>query len=79
MDENMPELSGVEATREIRRYEAQQRRTPVPIIAMTANAFLEDRNRLLDNGMTDYISKPVTPEKLLSLLECYLPAKGEQG
>ncbi len=78
MDENMPELSGTDATQQIRKLERECGRSPVPIIAMTANAFNEDRQRLLDTGMSDYISKPITPEKLLGLLNRHLSSTSEK-
>ena len=65
MDMQMPVLDGVEAARAIRQTLPPAR---LPIIAMTANAFAEDRQRCLDAGMDDFISKPVEPQQLYALL-----------
>ena len=66
MDCQMPELDGYEATQKIRRLEGQLKNTIV--IAMTANVMREDRDRCLEVGMNDYISKPVRKEELAAKL-----------
>ena len=69
MDLQMPKLDGLEAARRIRASEEGLR---VPIIALTANAFAEDRERCLAVGMDDFISKPFLPETLLACLQRHL-------
>ena len=70
MDENMPNVSGIEATRIIREQEDAD--SHIPIVAVTANALLEDRERFLDAGMDDYISKPYAEKDVLRVLRKYL-------
>jgi CheY-like chemotaxis protein len=65
MDIQMPELDGLAATQAIREIPGY---TTVPIIAMTANAFAEDRNQCLDAGMNDFIAKPVDPDELFVMM-----------
>ncbi len=67
MDVQMPEVDGLEAARRIRQQEAPGQH--VPIIALTAHAMQGDRQRCLDAGMDDYISKPLQPDELLATLK----------
>ncbi|WP_207682014.1 PAS domain S-box protein [Desulfonema magnum] len=67
MDIQMPEMDGIEATKKIRNSELEARN--IPIIAMTANVMKGDRERCLEAGMNDYISKPIDPDELLSAVE----------
>ena len=60
MDLQMPVMGGIEATKEIRA----SGNTQLPIIALTAVAFTEGRDQCLEAGMTDFLSRPVEPEKL---------------
>lgn len=72
MDENMPRLNGIGATKAIREHEADSGRRNVPIISLTANAIKGDRERFLAAGMNDYISKPVDQKKLLQKISRFL-------
>ncbi len=67
MDVQMPELDGLAATGRIRAFEAGKERA-TPIVAMTARAAANDRERCLAAGMDDYVSKPVSKEKLLEVI-----------
>ncbi len=66
MDIQMPEVDGYEATRRIRNLENQQ--STIPIIAMTAHAMKGDREKCLEAGMNDHVSKPIDPEQLFTVL-----------
>ena len=68
MDSNMPEMDGVEATQSIRARKSLVRDPDIPIIAVTANAMADDRQRYLDIGMDDYVSKPIKETELWNSL-----------
>jgi HPt (histidine-containing phosphotransfer) domain-containing protein len=68
MDVQMPRLNGLEATKAIREEE-QETQNHIPIIAMTAHAIKGDRERCLEAGMDEYVSKPIDSEKLFDAIE----------
>jgi CheY-like chemotaxis protein len=71
-------MDGFEATRRLRRMEAEQGRSRTPIIALTANAILGDRELCLEAGMDDYLAKPYTRAALLAVLARWRPAAAAQ-
>ena len=68
MDIQMPVMDGLEAARRLRAQEAEDGAGPTPIIAMTAHAMREDRERSRDAGMDDHITKPIDPDMLARIL-----------
>ncbi len=76
MDVQMPLMDGLEATRRIREAErVQHASSHIPIIAMTALAMRGDRERCLEAGMDDYITKPISPKNLVEALNRWLPSE----
>jgi CheY-like chemotaxis protein len=76
----MPELDGFEATRRIRELEERREiQVHIPIVALTANAMQEDRERCLRAGMDDYISKPVSIDQLIHTLAKWAPQTADGG
>jgi CheY-like chemotaxis protein len=69
MDVMMPEMDGLDTTREIRRL---TRFRDLPIIAVTAKAMKGDRERCIEAGAWDYLSKPVDPDELLGMMRGWL-------
>ncbi|MEI7613878.1 MAG: PAS domain S-box protein [Betaproteobacteria bacterium] len=65
MDMQMPNLDGLEATRQIRQLPGYH---DIPVLAMTANAFIEDKTRCFDAGMNGFLVKPFAPEQFFSIL-----------
>lgn len=76
MDMRMPVMDGLEATRRIRRLPGRER---TPILAITGNAFREDREQCLASDMNDFIPKPVRLEVLYAKLLEWLPAPSKPG
>ncbi|AUM13961.1 response regulator [Ketobacter alkanivorans] len=72
MDCQMPELDGYETTRRIRAGSAGEHNNNIPIIAMTANAMKGDREKCIQAGMNDYLSKPISSDALLRKLKLWI-------
>lgn len=72
MDLQMPEMGGLEATAVIQASSRYKKRH-TPIIAVTANAFVEDRTRALEAGMDDFLTKPIRPQEFKGMLAKYAP------
>jgi len=75
MDIQMPVMDGIEATHEILDYEEDEELAHVPIVALTANALKGDRERFLNEGMDEYITKPIETSELLYILNKFLSDK----
>lgn len=73
MDIHMPVMDGYEATKQIRALERPDRN--IPVIAMTADAFLEDVKQCIDCGMDDHLPKPPDLNELVSVLQRFLAEK----
>lgn len=78
MDVQMPVMDGLETTRRIRDPSSDARWHEIPIIALTARALKEDREKCIEAGMNDYISKPLKKEKLFTVLEGIRPREVTQ-
>ncbi len=72
MDENMPKLNGIGATKEILQIERDEGLEHTPIMALTANALVGDRQIFLEAGMDDYLAKPLEPAELLEKIEALI-------
>lgn len=84
MDIRMPEMDGITATREIRKFEAQQqkdkeKRPQVPIIALTAQTMKGDKEKFLEAGMDDFISKPIKREMVFEKVKKWAIDKNEDA
>jgi len=78
MDIMLPEMDGYEITGIIRKIEKEKNiENPVPIIALTANTYDNDKEKCFNAGMNDYISKPFNARQLLDVIEKYLPMSAE--
>jgi CheY-like chemotaxis protein len=73
MDIQMPVLGGIDATKEILKFEQTNHQKHIPIIALTANALQGDREKYIAAGMDDYISKPINMDQIEFLLDTYSP------
>lgn len=71
MDIQMPVMDGLQATTAIRQWEREQRRTPTPIVALTANAFKEEVDKILAAGCTAHVTKPIKKKTLLTTTTHY--------
>jgi|GEM_PF-2035126 len=79
MDENMPNMGGIEATKKILEIEKELTLPHTPIIALTANALKGDRERFLNAGMDEYLTKPLNKKKLVEVLEKFIGHKNENN
>lgn len=75
MDIAMPILDGVQATHKIIEYEKEARIKHTPIIAVTANALKGDRERFMEEGLDEYITKPIKKESIINILTLFLKEK----
>jgi two-component system, sensor histidine kinase and response regulator len=71
MDIQMPDMDGMEATKLIRESDTHERNKFIPIIAMTAHAMKGDKEKFLDAGMNDYISKPINVDEFMTIIKKY--------
>ncbi len=84
MDIHMPEMNGFEATRKIREHEKavasenSSKKSVTPIIALTADAFKDDRDKCFAEGMNFYLSKPFKPNDIINVIEQFLPPKAQK-
>jgi len=73
MDIMLPGLNGYEITEEIRKFEKKNKiETPVPIIALTANTYDNDREKCFSAGMNEYLAKPFSSEQLVEVIQKFI-------
>jgi len=78
MDIMLPEMDGYEITGVIRKIEKENHvEKPVPIVALTANTYDNDKEKCFNAGMNDYISKPFNARQLIEMIEKYMPQATE--
>jgi len=75
MDIQMPVKDGIEAMQEIHLYEREMHKIPTPIIALTAHALKGDRERFMQKGFDEYITKPINRSDIITILKAFLPDK----
>jgi len=71
MDMEMPVMDGLEATRRIRAWEQEKREYKTPIIALTAHAFQEHRQKTMDAGCTEFLAKPIKKQALINIIDLF--------
>ncbi|MNT96413.1 Signal transduction histidine-protein kinase BarA [compost metagenome] len=71
MDIQMPIMDGYAATQRIRQMERENKTSPIPIIAVSANAMAEDIRKSLDAGCTEHVTKPIKKSVLLEMIQRY--------
>lgn len=73
MDMHMPVMDGYTATQSLRKWEKEQGKKPTPVIALTAHALKDDRQKCLDAGCDEYLSKPLKKARLIETIEAFAP------
>jgi len=76
MDCQMPEMDGYQCTRQLRDPHSGVRNPKVPVIAMTAHALIGDREKCLDFGMDDYVTKPINRDRLIAVINHWTKRQG---